>query len=92
VRWFTISQSLARGRAVDLFVVAVLCLLGLAGWGGWQLVRPAAHKPTVDALRWYERGTSALRDGAYFQASQMLQEAVKADDKFALAHAPPRLG
>ncbi|MDX6711126.1 MAG: eukaryotic-like serine/threonine-protein kinase [Blastocatellia bacterium] len=83
----TISQSLARPRLSIFSVVAVLCLLGLAGWVGWQLLRPAAHKPTVDALRWYERGTNALRDGAYFQASQMLQEAVKADDKFALAHA-----
>ena len=37
--------------------------------------------------RWYEMGTNALRDGAYYQASKALEQAVAIDDKFALAHA-----
>jgi tetratricopeptide (TPR) repeat protein len=35
----------------------------------------------------YEVGTGALRDGAYYQASKALEQAVKIDESFALAHA-----
>jgi tetratricopeptide (TPR) repeat protein len=45
------------------------------------------HKPTPEALRWYDKGTGALRDGAYYQASLMLQKAVEADPGYSLAHA-----
>jgi Tfp pilus assembly protein PilF len=38
-------------------------------------------------MRKYVTGTTALRNGAYFEASKALQQAVAADDKFALAHA-----
>jgi len=34
-----------------------------------------------------KKGQTRCATGPYFQASRILQEAVKADDKFALAHA-----
>ena len=34
-----------------------------------------------------QRGTNALRDGAFFQASKALERAVATDDKYVLAHA-----
>jgi len=39
------------------------------------------------ALPWYERGTDALRNGAYYQASKAFEEAIGIDNRFALAHA-----
>jgi tetratricopeptide (TPR) repeat protein len=44
------------------------------------------HQPSPEAQRWYETGTSAMRDGAYYQASKLLGNAIKADGKFVLAH------
>jgi tetratricopeptide (TPR) repeat protein len=41
----------------------------------------------AEAQQWYEAGTSALRDGAYFKASKAFERAVLSDAKFALAHA-----
>ena len=34
---------------------------------------------------WYDRGTSAIREGAYFQASKALGRALEIDKEFALA-------
>ena len=45
------------------------------------------HTPPAEAQRWYDIGTSALRDGAFYQASQALQRAISADDQYLLAHA-----
>ena len=83
----TFSNSLRQPRLSIVSLLGVVALMGLTAWGVWRLFKPPIHKPTVEAQRWYDRGTDAIRDGAYFQAGQMLQEAVKADDKFALAHA-----
>src|SRR6185436_19405186 len=41
----------------------------------------------VVAVALYERGVEAMREGAYFRATGLLNQAVKADDKYALAHA-----
>ena len=80
-----LSQILQRPRIPISYIlmgVALLALVGLA----WLLTRPKPHTPPVEAQRWYEIGTAALRDGAYYQASQALQKAISADDKFLLAH------
>ena len=62
-----------------LLIVAVL--LGIRFW------RPSLHEPSPEARRWYDFGTTAIREGAYYQASKALERAVAQDDKFALAHA-----
>ena len=36
---------------------------------------------------WYERGTDNLRNGAYFQASKALAQAIQIDSRYALARA-----
>ena len=36
---------------------------------------------------WYDRGTSAIREGAYFQASKALERAIAIDNDFPLARA-----
>jgi tetratricopeptide (TPR) repeat protein/tRNA A-37 threonylcarbamoyl transferase component Bud32 len=83
----TFSDKLRRPRISIMWFLVALVFIGGTAWGGWKLLRPKPHQPTPEAARWYEKGTNALREGSYLQASNMLQTAVKSDDKFALAHA-----
>ena len=83
----TFSDIFQRPRLPIGTVLLVLLGVGLAVWGVLYLLRPAAHVPVAEAQHWYEAGTNALRDGAYFKASKALELAIAADGKFALAHA-----
>lgn len=82
-----LSQMLRRPR-VPLWqiLVGVVLLVGIIALG-WRWLRPPLHTPPAEARNWYEVGTNALRDGAFFQASKALEQAVTIDDKFVLAHA-----
>ena len=51
------------------------------------LFRRGRHVPPPEAVVWYNRGTSAIREGAYFQASKALERALEIDNAFALARA-----
>jgi serine/threonine protein kinase/Tfp pilus assembly protein PilF len=82
-----LSQMLRRPRVPVWYVlVGVLGVLIATGiiWRWW---RPSPHVPSAEARNWYDIGTNALRDGAYFQASKALERAVAMDDKYVLAHA-----
>jgi tetratricopeptide (TPR) repeat protein len=83
----TINRTLRRPRLSVGFVIVALVLAGLGVWGITRLLRPKPYQPTPDAARLFNIGTAALRDGSYYQASKTLEQAVKTDDKFALAHA-----
>jgi tetratricopeptide (TPR) repeat protein len=48
---------------------------------------PSPYQPPPEALKWYTAGTEALRDGTYLKARRSLEQAVRVDDRFALAHA-----
>jgi tetratricopeptide (TPR) repeat protein len=50
----------------------------------WVLGR---HRPPASALRWYNEGIQALRDGTSFRAMNALARAVEIDRDFSLAHA-----
>lgn len=82
-----LSQMLSRPRVpVWYILVGVLAVLFATGiiWRWW---RPSPHIPSAEAQNWYDIGTNALRDGAFFQASKALERAVATDDKYVLAHA-----
>ncbi|MGA9997129.1 MAG: protein kinase [Pyrinomonadaceae bacterium] len=83
----TISRTLRRPRLSVAFYVISLAVAALVLWFALRGWHSAPHQPTAEAKRWYEAGTSALQEGAYYTASKALQEAVRADDQFALAHA-----
>jgi len=83
----TLSDILKQPRLSVGYVVVGLILAVAVAFGVWFVMRPKAHQPTPEAQRWYEIGTNYLREGAYFKAIKPLQEAVNADDRFALAHA-----
>jgi tetratricopeptide (TPR) repeat protein/predicted Ser/Thr protein kinase len=72
--------------------IFILAIVGVA-LVSWLLVRwwkPGAYVPVPEAQTMYDKGTDALRYGAFLQATKALEEAVRIDDKFAMAHA--RLG
>jgi tetratricopeptide (TPR) repeat protein/predicted Ser/Thr protein kinase len=83
----TLNETFKRPRvSLGFFAVALV----LAAGGIWMVLhfwRPAQYKPPAAAQAWYEKGTSALRAGAYYQASKAFEEAIKADPRYALAHA-----
>jgi serine/threonine protein kinase/Flp pilus assembly protein TadD len=83
----TLSDLFKRPRISIGLIVAVLLFAGLAVWLIARSLRPSPHQPPPEAQRWYETGTNALRDGSYYQASKALQQAIGADESFALAHA-----
>ncbi|MDT4896344.1 MAG: eukaryotic-like serine/threonine-protein kinase [Acidobacteriota bacterium] len=83
----TFSDIFQRPRLPIGIFLLVLLAVGLAIWGIVYALKPTAHKPSAEAEHWYEAGTNALRDGTYFKASKAFDLAIKADEKFALAHA-----
>jgi serine/threonine protein kinase len=83
----TISETMRRPRVSLFTLLVVIAAVGLTIFAIVQLTGPRAHVPTPEAKQWYDRGTEALRDGAFYKASTLLENAVKADPKFALAHA-----
>ncbi|MDX6693171.1 MAG: eukaryotic-like serine/threonine-protein kinase [Blastocatellia bacterium] len=83
----TISDIFRRPR-LPVGVVALIVVLAItAGWLIVRALRPQAHQPSAEAQRWYETGTDALRDGAYYQASRAFEQSIAADEQYALAHA-----
>ena len=75
----------ASVRAKTGLVLVPLVIIGLLV--GILISKPSPHQPSPDAQRWYDRGTTAIREGAYYQASKALESAVDLDNTFALAHA-----
>ncbi len=82
-----LSQILQRPRIPISYILIGAVVLIIAGVAGFRFLRPAPHTPPVEAQRWYDIGTNALRDGAFYQATQALERAIAADDQYMLAHA-----
>lgn len=83
----TLSEILQRPRLSPLVVLVAFLVVGLIAWGVMQWRRPKLHVPTPEAQRLYDAGTNALRASSFFQASKVLELAIRSDDSFALAHA-----
>src|SRR5258706_372081 len=58
-------------------IAVVVLLMGI----GWRWCRPPLHVPSAEAQNWYDIGTNALRDEAFFQASKAFERAITIDDK-----------
>ena len=82
-----LSQMLQRPRIPISYILIGAAILIIGGVVALRFVRPSPYTPPAEAQRWYEIGTGALRDGAYYQASQALERAIAADDRYILAHA-----
>ncbi|HEV7796885.1 MAG TPA: tetratricopeptide repeat protein [Pyrinomonadaceae bacterium] len=82
----TITDTLRRPRLSLGTVIVVGLAVTLAGWGLWKWLK-SPYQPTPVALEWYNKGTEAMRNGAFLQAAKSFEQAVAADPRYALAHA-----
>ena len=83
----TITETLRRpGPSLGTLVLAVVALALIVVFAVLWF-KPKPYQPTVEAATWYEKGTDALRNGAFLQATKALDQAIALDPKFALAHA-----
>jgi serine/threonine protein kinase/Tfp pilus assembly protein PilF len=82
-----LSQILQRPRIPISYILVGVAVLVVASVVAFRFLRPSPYTAPAEAQRWYDIGTGALRDGAYYQATQALERAIKVDDAFMLAHA-----
>ena len=80
----TLAGPLRRSRATTIVVMALVAAVILAGFWLWP---DGSYQAQPEALRWYQEGLTALRDGTYYKASKALEQAVDRDPQFTLAHA-----
>jgi tetratricopeptide (TPR) repeat protein len=69
--------------AILLSFFAILGAIGAFLWyknGGYV-------PPSAAALKWYNQGVSAIREGTYLRATHALEHALELDNNFVLAHA-----
>jgi tetratricopeptide (TPR) repeat protein len=79
-----LTSIVKRRRALVAVALLVLLAVALSLWlRSWR----AASRPSAEATSWYERGIAAIREGGYYQATKMLEQAVELDGRFPLAHA-----
>src|ERR1044071_3476289 len=83
----TMAEGLRRPKFSPLTLLASLLGLGLFIWAVWWVRQPSAPTPPEEVANLYEQGAEAMREGSYFKASGLFQQAVERDEKFALAHA-----
>jgi len=83
----TLNETFRRPRlSLATFILAVLAL-GLVVWVFYEWRKPQPYEPTTLALDFYNKGTDALRNGAFLQATKAFQQAIDNDSNFPLAHA-----
>ena len=83
----TLTIQLRRQRFSIASVIPIFIGAGLVIWAAYYFWPRSYYKPSAAALLWYDQGTDNLRNGAYYQASKALTQAVAIDDKYSLAHA-----
>jgi serine/threonine protein kinase len=83
----TLSDIFKRPRLSIGYVAAAVAVVGLIAFAAWQVTRARPHQATAEAEKWYDVGSDDLREGSYFKAIKPLEQALRADGKFALAHA-----
>ncbi len=83
----TLTMQLRRQRFSLATVVPAFVVAGLLVWAAIYFWPRTYYQPSAAALSWYERGTDNLRNGAYYQASKALAQAIEIDDRYALARA-----
>lgn len=83
----TLTTSLRRQRFSLASVIPAFIVAGLVIWAIIYFWPRTYYQPPPAALEWYERGTVALRNGAYLQASKNFEQAIALDKNFVLARA-----
>ena len=79
------SPSIRNHRRLVAAVTVLFGVIALMLSVQYWAARP--YRPRTDAVRWFEEGLNAMRDGTYLKASKVLSEAVRLDPDFVLARA-----
>jgi serine/threonine protein kinase/Tfp pilus assembly protein PilF len=82
-----LSDIFRRPRISVGYVIAGIALLLFIGVVAWRLTRTTPYEPKPEAKRLYELAQNALREGAFFKSSKILEQAIADDDRYALSHA-----
>lgn len=83
----TFTTSFRRQRFSWTAIFAAIALTGIVIWAAYYWWPRSYYQPSAAALRWYQLGADGLRNGAYYQASKALEQAIGIDKNYALAHA-----
>jgi tetratricopeptide (TPR) repeat protein/predicted Ser/Thr protein kinase len=83
----TLTMQLRRQRFSLVSIIPAFIATGLAIWAVYYFWPRTYYKPSAAAVHWYEEGADSLRNGAYYQASKALTQAVEIDGNYALARA-----
>lgn len=83
----TLSDIFRRPRISVGYVVAGVTAVALITVLFLWLTRATPYEPKPQTRRLYDLAVNALREGAFFKSSKILQQVVAEDDQFALAHA-----
>jgi serine/threonine protein kinase len=83
----TLTMSLRRQRFSLASVIASFLVAAIVIWGLIHFWPRTYYQPSSVALHWYDQGTDKLRNGAYYQASKALSQAIQIDGNYALARA-----
>jgi tetratricopeptide (TPR) repeat protein len=80
-------DSLKKDRPWVLWLASAV-VAGMIAVGVFYMWRAGHYyQPKPEALRWYDPGVAAIREGNYVKATRSLQEATAQDSNFAMAHA-----
>jgi tetratricopeptide (TPR) repeat protein/predicted Ser/Thr protein kinase len=83
----TLTMQLRRQRFSIVSVIPAFIVAGAAIWAIYYFWPRSYYKPSAAAVHWYDQGTDNLRNGAYYQASKALTQAIQIDANYALARA-----
>jgi serine/threonine protein kinase/Tfp pilus assembly protein PilF len=83
----TLTMQLRRQRFSLASVIPAFIGAGLLIWAVYYFWPRSYYKPSPSAVHWYEQGADNLRNGAYYQASKALAQAIANDGNYALARA-----
>jgi len=83
----TLTMSLKRQRFSLATVIPAFIVAGLVIWAIIYFWPRTYYEPPPAAKHWYDQGTDYLHNGAYYQASKALSQAIDLDSNYAVARA-----
>ena len=83
----TLTETFRRPRLSLATFLLAIAGLALVVWLVYMWSKPDPYQPSPDVADLYNKGTDALRNGAFLQATKAFEQAIAKDPKFPLAHA-----
>lgn len=80
-------ENLRKDRPWIIWLASAIALGLIAGSAFFFWQSRQYYRPNAQASRWYDTGVTALREGNNVKATRSLEEALKQDPQFVMAHA-----